>query len=117
MCEFKYCFLVKFQHFVHGNSFFSGLQLRRYIDNKFCDVFSKNLYFSKRLKLLQKFLETEIYEGFCPEECQNGVNSACTQTNLDKFLTIFEENFRTFNKTLKRIPKQSKPEYVILCLT
>jgi hypothetical protein len=34
-----------------------------------------------------------------------------TQIDLDKFFTIFQENFIIFRKTLKRISKNSKFEY------
>jgi hypothetical protein len=46
---------------------------------------------------------------------QNFNSLAYTQTNLDKFLTIFEGKF--FKKNLKRIQKKSKFEYAILHLT
>jgi tRNA uridine 5-carbamoylmethylation protein Kti12 len=74
---------------------------------------------------------------------QNFSTLACTQKDLDKFLTIFKENSRifqenssssgssfysllvlgfplndqaSFRKTLKRIPKKIKSEYAILYL-
>jgi hypothetical protein len=37
---------------------------------------------------------------------QNFGSLACTQADLDTFLTIFEEKFRIFQKTLKRIQKK-----------
>jgi hypothetical protein len=49
---------------------------------------------------------------------QNFSSLASTQTDLDQFLTIFEKkNLGFFRKTLKRIPKNSKPEYAIQYLT
>jgi hypothetical protein len=48
---------------------------------------------------------------------QNFSSLACTQTDLDIFLTIFEENFRIFQENSLEIPQNSKPEYSILNLT
>jgi hypothetical protein len=45
---------------------------------------------------------------------QNFSSLTWTQTDLDIFLTIFEENSKIFQKkTLKRIPKNSKSEYAV----
>jgi hypothetical protein len=41
---------------------------------------------------------------------QNFSSLACTQTDLDKFLTIFEENFRIFQENSQANSKKSKPE-------
>jgi hypothetical protein len=48
---------------------------------------------------------------------QNFSSLASTQTDLDIFLTIFEKISGFFRKTLKQIPKNSKPEYLILYST
>jgi uncharacterized HAD superfamily protein len=48
---------------------------------------------------------------------QNFSSLACTQTDLDKFLTIFEENFRIFQENSEANSKKTKPEYAILYLT
>jgi hypothetical protein len=36
---------------------------------------------------------------------QNSSSLACTQTDLDNFFTIYEENLRIFQENLKRIQK------------
>jgi hypothetical protein len=48
---------------------------------------------------------------------QNFSSLACTQMDLDKFLTIFEEHFRIFQENCLANSKISKPEYAILYLT
>jgi hypothetical protein len=45
---------------------------------------------------------------------QNFSSLASTLTDLDKILTIFEENFRVFQENSLANSKKSKPEYAIL---
>jgi hypothetical protein len=44
---------------------------------------------------------------------QNFSSLACTQTDLDKFLTIFEENIRIFQENSLANFKNAKPEYAL----
>jgi hypothetical protein len=48
---------------------------------------------------------------------QNFSSLAYTQSDLDTFLTIFEENFEIFQENSLANLKTSKPEYTMLYLT
>jgi hypothetical protein len=47
---------------------------------------------------------------------QNFNSLASTQTDIAKFWTFFQENFKVFLKILKRISKNSKSEYAVFSL-
>jgi hypothetical protein len=47
---------------------------------------------------------------------QNYCSLAPIQTDMDKFLTFFQEHFRIYQKILKRISKTSKSEHAVLSL-
>jgi hypothetical protein len=48
---------------------------------------------------------------------QNFSSLACTQTDLDTFLNIFEEKFRIFQENSLANSQNFKPDYAIFCLT
>jgi hypothetical protein len=88
-----------------------------HIANKWISYFSAKIHRKypklQNLKIMLYYLHNIVY--MVQLSMPDFSSPASIQTDLDKFLTFFQESFRIFQKILKPILKNLKSEYAILC--
>jgi hypothetical protein len=105
--------MVQLAKHVHAefqlSSFYTDeLRFFEHFFKKFSEVFRRTLKQISKQSYSEYVVSCYNYQSM---SMQNFNSLASTQTDIAKFLTIFQENFRIFQKILKRIS-----EYAVLSL-